>query len=102
VTDVDAVSDGADEVEEDEAASGGKDRPAAAPAGVAEEGPPRQTRPAPIGGRDRARVPPRATTILPGSDGSGRGAPDSDAATDGFEVPGRWIPVGGFGGRRKK
>jgi hypothetical protein len=91
VTDVDAVSEGAEEVE-DEAVCGGSGRPAAAPAGEAEEGPPRQTRPAPIDGRDRARVPT-----------------DRDGA--------RWIPMRlrsdsrrrgvdsgrrGFGGRRKK
>jgi hypothetical protein len=101
VTDVDAVSEGA-EVVEDEAVSGGRGRPAAVPAGEAEEEPPRQTRPAPIDGRDRARVPPRATAILAGSDGSGRGALDSDAAAVGSEVPGRWIPVGGDLGGRKK
>lgn len=48
VTDVDAVSEGA-EGEEEDAASSGNGRPAPAPAGD-EEGPPRQTRPAPIGG----------------------------------------------------
>jgi hypothetical protein len=49
VTDVDAVSEGADEGDEEDAVSGGNGRPAAAPAaGEAEKGPPRQTRPAPI------------------------------------------------------
>jgi len=46
VTDVDAVSEGAEEGEaEDDAASVENGRPAA---GETEEGPPRQTRPAPI------------------------------------------------------
>ena len=55
VTDVDAVSEGAEEgeAEEEDAASGGNGRPAVAPAGE-EDGPPRQTRPAPIGGGSRS------------------------------------------------
>lgn len=48
-------------------------------------------------GGDRARVPPRAAAIRHGSDGSGRGAPDSDAGARGFEGPGE-IDLGEFGG----
>jgi hypothetical protein len=51
------------------------------------------------GGRcqDQARVPPRAAAIRHGSDGSGRGAPDYDAAAWGFGARGRSI-LGGAGG----
>ena len=50
------------------------------------------------GVQDQARVPPRAAAIRHGSDGSGRGAPDSGAAAWGFGVR-REIDLGGNLGR---
>jgi hypothetical protein len=71
---VDAVSEGDADEEEEDAATGGNGRPAAAPAGE-EDGPPRQTRPAPIarGGGVKIRLGFRPERRRFGTDRTDRG-----------------------------